>query len=204
MPTDIRDIVIQQHAPAVMAPVAGALAELDRAGHRYIAARDGLYLDLNRPWLRLRQLIAPSIAVKLPYGEVKPAIATEFGKIPRDMLQRFLEEARRYAPLEHAAWLVWDCDARRLEYVELDVQEMSEGAVRFNRPRLEAHQSLAVDLHSHGYLPAFFSSTDDADDVGDVKISGVVGNLKEGSTPEWKFRLCALGLFKDLPGPKDL
>ena len=72
--TDIRDIVILQHAPTVMAPVAGVLQELDRAGHRYIAARDGLYLDLQRPWLRLRQPIAPSIAVKLPYGEVKPAI----------------------------------------------------------------------------------------------------------------------------------
>jgi PRTRC genetic system protein A len=203
MSLDVRDMIIQQHAPAVMVPTAGELQPLDQNGHRYLVARDGVYLDLVRPWLRMRQAIAPAIAAKLPYGDVQPAIAIGFGKLPREHLKRFLDEARRCAPFEHAAWLLWDDAAKRLEYFDLDVQEMSEGAVRYNRPKLEPHQSLAVDLHSHGHLPAYFSPTDDVDDHGEVKIAGVVGNLADDATAEWKFRLCALGLFKDLPGPKD-
>lgn len=202
--SDIRDLIIQQHAPTVMAPFAGELPAPAQSGHRYIAGRDGLYLDLARPWLRLRHLIAPAIAVKLPYGSVKPWIATEFGKIPRELLHRFLEEAQRRAPLEYAAWIVWDDKAKRLEYLPIEEQEASRHRVTIERPRLEEHQSLAIDLHSHGSAPAFFSDTDDVDDVGEVKISGVVGNLHEGATAEWKFRLCVLGFFKDLPGPKDL
>jgi PRTRC genetic system protein A len=204
MTIDVRDLIIQQHAPTVMVPNAGGLAPLELPGHRYLAAGDGLYIEVRRPWLRLVQPIAPAIAARLPYGEVKPAIATEFGKIPRDLLARFLEEARRYSPHEHAAWIIWNARDRRLEYRDLDVQEMSRESVRYNRPRLEDHESLAIDLHSHGELEAFFSETDNADDAGEVKISGVVGRLEEGQVPEWRFRLCALGLFKDLPGPRDL
>jgi PRTRC genetic system protein A/PRTRC genetic system ThiF family protein len=190
MPIDIRDLVIQQHAPTVMAPSVGELVPLAENGHRYVAARDGLYIEIRRPWLRLLQPIAPSIATQLPYGELKPAIATDFGKIPRDMLARFLEEARKLSPFEHAAWIVWSARDRRLEYRDLDVQEMSYGSVSYNRPRLEEHESLAIDLHSHGEMGAFFSGTDDADDAGEVKIAGVVGALKEGTAPEWAFR-CA-------------
>lgn len=204
MPCDIRDLIIQQHAPTVMAPTVGELAPLGRAGHRYVAARDGLYLQVQRPWLALTQLVAPIVALRLPYGEVKPQIRVEFGKMPRELLVRFMEEARKLSPFEHAAWIVWDDQAKALEYMELDVQEMTHGSVRFNRPRLPDHKSLAIDLHSHGELGAFFSTTDDEDDAGEVKIAGVVGNLRAAAAPEWRFRLCALGLMKDLPSPKDL
>lgn len=203
MTLDIRDRIIQEHAPAVMAPNFGEMAPLDKTGHRYIVSRRRLLLEVRRPWL-FATLACGDLQPPTPFGEVKPQTTVRFGKIPREMLKRFVGEARKFSPFEHAAWLVWNALDERLEYRELDVTRMSEGAVVYNRPKLADHESLAVDLHSHGELDAFFSPTDDVDDAGEVKIAGVVGTLKEGVAPTWSFRLCALGHFMNLPGPKDL
>lgn len=203
MSLDLRDRIIQEHAPVVMAPNYGELAPIEKPGHRYVVARDQVYLEVRRSWLHAR-LSMGALTPRLPFGEVKGCTTVGFGKIPRDMLKRFVEEARKFSPYEHAAWLVWNAIDQRLEYRDLDITRMSEGAVIYNRPKLAEHESLAVDLHSHGELDAFFSDVDDADDAGEVKVAGVVGGLKEGTSPAWLFRLCVLGHFVNLPGPKDL
>lgn len=48
---------------------------------------------------------------------------------------------------------------------------------------------------------AFFSATDDADDAGEVKISGVFGGLGPDTAPDVAFRLCVLGMFIPLKVP---
>ena len=52
------------------------------------------------------------------------------------------------------------------------------------------------------YLPAFFSETDNIDDAGAVKISGVIGDLDKAE-PTALFRLCVLGLYIAIPVPAD-
>ena len=54
---------------------------------------------------------------------------------------------------------------------------------------------MVVDIHSHGWAPAFFSSTDDADDRGAMKISLVLGNL-DRARPSSAMRLCMAGLVQ--------
>lgn len=206
MPLDIRDRIIQETAPIVPAPNFGELPALEHAGHRYIAARDGVLLEVRRPWLHLRWPITEqgSFTVPLPFGLVSKGITLAFGKIDRALLARFLEASKAAYPHEHAAWLVWDAREQRLKYRELEILKASAGQVEVKRPALEDHESLAVDLHSHADMDAFFSSTDDADDAGEVKISGVVGRLGAGAAPVWAFRLCALRVYLPLPGPRDL
>lgn len=203
--SDVRDRMIQDHAPTVMVPSFESFSAiaLGANGHRFLAARDGLHIEVKRPWLHLVQPIAAA-PIRLPYGEVPQLLLVAFGKIPRDMLARFVGDARKLSPHEHAALIIWNANTESLEYRDVDVQEFSRSEVRYNRPRLQAHESLAIDLHSHGELGAFFSSQDDEDDAGEVKISVVVGGLREGCAPEWKVRLCYMGVFMDLPGPKDL
>ncbi len=204
MTADPRDLIIQEHAPLVGVPVYGELAPLEHSGHRYIAARERLLIEVRRPWLHLRwPLTQGAIAPALPYGQVEQRIELAF-RLPRPLLQRFLADATKYAPFEWAAWLVWNARDQCLEYRELDMIEFGSGCVRYHRPALDEHESLAVDLHSHGELDAFFSATDDNDDAGEVKLAGVVGGLRPGGTTNWKLRLCALGLHIDLPGPRDL
>ena len=65
---------------------------------------------------------------------------------------------------------------------------------------LAEREHLAIDLHSHGLAPAYFSATDDQDDAGAVKISGVFGNLDQ-PVPTVALRLCLLGLFIPLTVP---
>lgn len=206
MPLDIRDRIIQETAPIIPAPNFGELPPLEHAGHRYIAGRDRVLLEVRRPWLHLRWplTVQDSFAAPLPFGEVDSGITLAFGKIDRALLARFLEAAKAAYPAEHAAWLVWDAREERLKYRELEILKASAGQVTVKRLALEDHESLAVDLHSHADLDAFFSSTDDADDAGEVKISGVVGRLGADAAPTWAFRLCALGIYLPLPGPRDL
>lgn len=204
MTLDIRDQIIQQHAPMVMAPNYGALEPLEANGHRYLATRNGILLEARRPWLHIKWPMHEQGAVdRLPYGEVAQGVRVSF-KLQRELLQRFHDDALKVAPFEHAAWLVWDDNAKALTYRELDIQEFSQGSVRYNRPSLAEHESLAVDMHSHGALGAFFSGTDDADDCGEVKVAVVLGDLAVGQKPSWAVRLCVLGLYIEMPGPKDL
>jgi PRTRC genetic system protein A len=135
----------------------------------------------------------------LPYGAVNRKLQLMF-KMPVDLIAHFLDDAKRALPDEAAAWIVWNEIDEKLEYVNVGTYESSPGGIRYARPRLEAHQHLAVDLHSHGALPAFFSATDDADDEGEVKLAGVLGNI-DTDTPSAAFRLCALGLAVDVGTP---
>jgi PRTRC genetic system protein A len=81
------------------------------------------------------------------------------------------------------------------------VLNVSADHCHVERPELAEHESLAIDLHSHGDGEAFFSEIDDTDDAGEVKISGVLGGLGETGTPSAVFRLNLLGLIIPLPVP---
>lgn len=199
---DPRDAILQAHTPVVTVPRFGELAPLGKSGHRYLVDAQGLWIEVRRPWLHVR---AP-LASQLFSGDHEGEHALPFGKLERLMqygfsgedLQRvqtlFLYDARKAMPDEYAAWAVYDERTQRLNYVPLIAETSSPDALEgIQRPRLEPHEHLAIDLHSHGALSAFFSSTDDADDRGEVKVAVVVGGLDE--EPQWETRLCLLGLF---------
>ena len=61
-------------------------------------------------------------------------------------------------------------------------------------PPLARDESIAVDLHTHGCLPAFWSATDDVDDRS-VKVAGVFGNLNR-EQPSAAFRLVLNGMYQ--------
>ncbi|WP_406868143.1 Mov34/MPN/PAD-1 family protein [Paraburkholderia fungorum] len=85
-----------------------------------------------------------------------------------------------------------------------ELPEAHGGAEQLDQPALKPHESLAIDVHSHGDGAAYFSAQDDADDIGEVKISGVLGGLGTGGTPSVAFRLCVLGMFVPLKVPADV
>lgn len=198
MAADKRDVFLQQHTPVVMVPRFGELEPLQRVGHRFLAASDGLWLELRRKWLYLREPIAES-AIAMPYGEVERVAEYQFDELAlAKLIARFRVDARAAMPNECAGWGVWSESSGALEYWPLITIAASPGSVEFHRPTLEDGLHLAVDLHSHGALPAFFSGTDDDDDAGEVKLSVVLGQLH--GTYEVALRLCALGLFVEDAG----
>lgn len=212
MSLDPRDAILQAHTPAIPVPLYGGIEPLSKSGHRYLVAADGLWLEVSRPWIHARALIAMPHADHVPpFGELSADsfggrdfdAVYAFGTEDLDRVQAlFLYDARQACPDEFAAWAIWNDRERRLEYRALLAAETShvrlEGIVR---PRLEDHEHLAIDLHSHGRGAAGFSPTDDEDDRGEVKLAVVVGNL--GETPTWCTRLCLLGLFMNAEATGD-
>ena len=199
---DPRDRLLQDLTPVIPLPRFGkALAALNVPGHRYLVAEDGLWIEVKRAWLSMRARIADAVDVALPFGRAADPEHNIQGTyaFSDDDLARlqtlFLHDARAALPDEFAAWGVWNERTRIIEYRPLVAIEASPGGITFSRPRLEDHEHLAVDLHSHGTMAPFFSATDDADDRGEVKISVVAGNLD--TEPSFHTRLCLLGLFVD-------
>lgn len=192
--TDRRDEILQRHSPMVLVPRHGTFEPLATNGHRYLAASNGLWLEVRRPWLYLRQLIADSF-IDLPYGDIDTALRFEWDRLELDtLINRFRADAALAMPAECAGWGVWDADTQRLEYLPIDPTDATPGSVTFERPRLLGHQHFAVDLHSHGRTPAYFSTTDNTDDDGEVKLAIVVGEL-DAREPSIAVRICAHGLF---------
>lgn len=199
------DIALYDSAPTVAVPKHAQFEPLKDIGHRFLTTAEGVFVEVRRPWLHVIQMLTkfPDGAPRPPYGLIMPKIELTFGRlgVAIPIIQAFAEEARTAAPDEHAAWIVWDAEKQKLEYKALKIKNASPGAVSFERPVLEPHQSLAIDLHSHGHGQAFFSPTDDADDAGEVKIAGVLGGVGDGDTPSVVFRLCVLGLTIPLKVP---
>lgn len=200
---DPRDLIVQEHAPTIMVPSHSPLAPLEAYGHRYLAARDGLWIDIHRPLARIRAPLAAS-PLPLPYGSPEPVFEFAFGRIGEHMglLKQFIAEARAALPNEFAAWLVWDSYDKVMLYRPCRTIDASADRIHFERPNLDRNECLAIDLHSHGAAPAFFSSTDNADDAGEVKIAGVVGSLDQPA-PSLCFRVCAMGVFVDVQVPAE-
>lgn len=192
------DIALQAVTPTVMVPRFGPFEPLTRSGHRFLAAADGLWLEVCRPWMYLRRRLAAQSTVAMPYGSLQEDMTLSFGTVPRDLVKSFADYARTRCPNECAAWVVWNERTSAFSMRILAETSVGEEHVTVVRPKLDNGEHLVVDLHSHGRLPAFFSSEDNEDDRGEVKISGVVGNCDQDQLTV-KFRFCANGLFIPLP-----
>lgn len=178
-----------------MVPRYGELQRMDTDGHRFLVAEDGLYIEARRPWVSAI-LPAGDSHIRLPYGVATPQVSFSLrGIIP--LLHRFIVAAGAAAPDEHAAWLSSDADGN-LMYEEVGISLMSASAISYQRPKYANMNGrvLAVDCHSHGHLPAFFSDEDNRDALDDIKLEVVVGNLDD-PVHSIACRLSILGMFVD-------
>jgi PRTRC genetic system protein A len=200
------DMATYNAAPVVAVPAHSEFAPLVENGHRFLLARGGLFLEVRRPWLHIIHQVAeqPS-TVRIPYGEVVNKMEFGFGRLGTALpqMKEFAAHAMVQAPIEAAASLIWNhvTNAWALKYPKT-IGEATGGSIQFEQIELGEDESLAVDLHSHGAHPAFFSETDNADDAGSVKICGVYGDLdKDVQTAV--FRLCVLGVYLPIGVPAD-
>lgn len=191
------DLALQQLAPVVAVPLHGTFEPLDKNGYRFLVAGNGTFIEAKRDWIHV---IWPdgdqSRAVK-PYGMIQPKVTLAFGTIPAWIATRFAMDASSHGNCEMAAWVVWNARTQQLDYRLCEPIAASSVRIAYHAPELAAHESLCIDLHSHGFGPAFFSAQDDQDDAGQVKIAGVVGNVN--GKLSWKFRLCVMGITINVP-----
>ena len=95
---DSRDVALQSVMPTVMVPRYSELEELATAGDRILMAANGVWLEICRAWLYVRVPIALPPLIPVPYGLVREELRFGFGKLPKEMVAQFIEQARASMP----------------------------------------------------------------------------------------------------------
>ena len=199
---DPRDVAIQSTFPVVAAPRFGPLEALGRAGERFVLAANGVFMQVERAWLRcLRQVGTLDPALSLGYGRLDEGVHLLF-PAPVTLLARFVDAARAALPNEIAGALVWSGDTATLRLELWESLAASAGRVEYRIPSLPRGDTVAVDLHSHEHVDAFFSHDTDDEDDRSVKLALVYGALHR-SRPNVAARLCLNGVFVPLDLPPD-
>jgi PRTRC genetic system protein A len=168
-----------------MVPKHGELELCEAGKTRLLMASDGLYLETRTPWGHLVEKLWNSPR-PLPYGEVEEVDTfEEAAREAMDAIEEMKLDAADYAErdLEWAGWVVYGPKGFRYERVKFAATAVS---ARVTHPKLVNGESLAIDVHSHGTMLAGFSSTDNEDDKGGVRICITLGEFNHDSVGGWK------------------
>ena len=196
---DPRDAALQSTCPVVIAPRFGPLPPMP-PGQRLIAAANGLFVQVKLDWLDCLHCLTPQgLGLPLPYGSLKEHLRFAFGVLPIQLIGQFVDAGRHSLPNESAGALIYSRSSGRLRLAICEPARCSPTRIDYRLPPMAADETLAVDLHTHGRLPAFWSDEDDRDDQG-IKVAGVFGRLHE-ERPDACFRLGLNGLYLPLAHP---
>ena len=205
MDTNLKDRLIQERFPTIMAPRYEALPMCPLYQTRLLMACSGLYIDTLQPFGAFRKRLWFADR-DLPYGEV--AEVDEFSLILKNpqvttiFENHILPQTAAYADdnREWAGWIVWS-KQEGYSYLPLEFEASAASVFIKQRPVLPYGTHLVIDVHSHGTMKAFFSSTDDVDDSGGVRLSVVLGSYSKNEGRRnflYKCRAVVEGFFFDL------
>lgn len=124
------------------------------------------------------------------------SVEYQLPKIPAELLDEVVRIGKSRLPLETAYQLFWDLQEKQY-ILYIPEQKATPGSVEVQRNHeMEFQYVLVADIHTHGLLPAFFSATDNADELG-WRLYMVIGNLG-GEEVGMHLRAGANGCFKPL------
>lgn len=195
---DPRDIALQASCPVLAAPRFGSLPEMAN-GQRLIVAANGVFVQVRLDWLDCVQRLTPAIGLPLAFGVLEERLRFSFGVLPIQLIEAFVDAGHKGLPDEVAGVLIYQRAARSLRLALCEPMYASPGRIEYRRPTMDGDETVAVDLHTHGRGPPFWSADDDRDDQG-IKIAGMFGCLHL-PRPQAQFRLVLNGRFKALAHP---
>jgi len=195
---DVRDLALQSACPVIAAPRFGPLPDMVN-GQRIILAANGVFVQVKLDWLDCIQRLSPALPIPLPYGGIEERLTFTFGVLPIRLIEAFIEAGRRGLPNEVAGALIYSRRSRSLRLALCEPLDVSPHQIDYRMPAMDADETLAVDLHTHGHGLPFWSAKDDRDDQG-IKVAGVLGCLHQPK-PSALFRLVVNGRFLPLPHP---
>lgn len=157
-------------------------------GYEYVVAGNGLFVRASDD--RMEALIPVASARLHGLVDVQPYARLRLPRLSARWLEAILVSARRHSPNEVLYQFCSDDD----------------GGWHCSRPDQLANATLitysdhgraVLDVHSHHTMPAFFSSTDDADEGG-LRFYAVVGDLA-AARPEIALRAGVYGHHWPVP-----
>ena len=153
-----------------------------RAGliYDYLLAGDGVWLAAENGALRVRAPVAPAEIRGLP--ALGGACELRHGRLPSAVWEACVAVARGVAVQRQEILLLVIHGPGGYRLVLPEDQRAGATRIVYTPPVLAVGEALALALHSHHTMPAFFSATDDADER-DLGLYAVVGRLL-GDRPE--------------------
>jgi PRTRC genetic system protein A len=170
----------------------------------YVIAAQGIVKRLETQYVSADQLLAsidtPLTGLRLAAYPLQP-VRFKLPRIPGHLLREALTDARRNIDLEFMYQFRFDPVTNHWTVTRPE-QDQSRTHVGYTFDPA----GIVVDCHSHNVMPAFFSPTDDRDELGG-RFYAVMGHL-ERKNPElilrlgfyghWLYNVPALTIFDDL------
>jgi PRTRC genetic system protein A len=195
---DARDAVMCRATPTVMVPRFGTIEQLPVGRKRFLAAEDGLYLEVHSPAMHACLRVSD---VCLPYGPQVPFLALAGGALPDAILHHAVQLAQVAAPNEMACAITLDAAGAGYQIAALPTDHASLISVSYQD--IVDDDTLVVDIHSHGELESYFSAVDDESDRSrrGPYLSFVIGRCNAGAQPTLRARFCCSPFLIDLSYP---
>ncbi len=161
----------------------------------YLLAGDGVWLAADNSALRVRAPVAPAEIRGLP--ALGGACELRHGRLPFAIWEACVAVARGVAEQRQEILLLVIHGPGGYRLILPEDQRAGATRIVYTPPVLAVGEALALALHSHHTMPAFFSATDDADEQ-DLGLYAVVGRLL-GDRPEVIVRAGAYGHWLPVP-----
>lgn len=152
--------------------------------YNYIFASNGIFIEAENKLMQVRIPVAYCDIRGL--APIKERISLLYGSIPQRFFDLALNTFLADPDKEHYVAVTGDAGY----HFYMPVQDSNGGSVTY-----EIGKCVVLELHSHGYMRACFSSQDDKDEKG-LKFSAVIGKLN--ATPVVKLRLGVYGYYLPL------
>lgn len=170
----------------------------------YLLARQGIVKRLETQYVSADQLLVPidTPLTGLRLADYSPQpVRFKLPRIPGHLLREALADARQNIDLEFMYQFRFDATTHRWTVTRPE-QDQSRAHVGYSFDPA----GIVVDLHSHNRMPAFFSPTDDRDELGG-RFYAVMGHLEQeppelilrlGFYGHWLYNVPALAIFEDI------
>ncbi|NJL51129.1 MAG: hypothetical protein HC930_01015 [Hydrococcus sp. SU_1_0] len=153
----------------------------------YLWAGNGIFRSVSRT--EFNATITHRLVTTPGLTELLPGFELLVPQVPQDKVKSIIDRINQHRDLEQLFYLYWRGTAWEVIFPEQECTSTSCIS-------LEQHpEPAAIEIHSHGSMGAFFSSTDNQEENG-CRISTVIG--RNNNQLEIVSRVCAHGLFLNL------
>jgi PRTRC genetic system protein A len=162
--------------------------------YEYLFAANGVFVRAKRP--NLEVLVPVTVYERYIRGlaTVTPYVKLTSDKIPINILLKMLEESRNVGSNE----ILFHLNYNNQWQLETPLQIQTPSSCKpLNDDRNSTFANALIDAHSHAFMPAFFSPTDDKDETG-FRIYTVLGRVNTNA-PEICTRIGLYQHYWDIP-----
>lgn len=167
----------------------------------YVPSEDGNVYEIRKNEIGIFRAKANKIR---GLTKVRAGFTPALPLIPFDMLSEIIAFFRYFADrkniCEALVNVYWDAENESY-VVKVPEQKVGAAAVDTVLPDVEDNLIHVMDIHSHNYMKAYFSETDDRDEKA-TRLYAVIGRLDK-MLPDIKMRISVGGKFEEI-NPMDM